>query len=149
MEKIDKITKVDVVNEAQWGKPTGRNYARPTQTDRLHIALNSYEPGVNDELHCHPGSDHTFFVVQGECTMKGLHDGEEYHLKQHQAVHVPPGFFYQLNNTGTERLILYQVSTEPLKKPKIGKVIYGVHTGLKEHLYNPVKSEKQPAEQQQ
>jgi hypothetical protein len=72
--------------------------------------------------------------------MKGLKDGEEYHLKQHQAVHVPPGFFYQLNNTGNERLILYQVSTEPLKKPKIGKVIYGVHTGLKDHLFNPVES---------
>ena len=81
--------------------------------------------------------------------MKGLKDGEEYRLKQHQAVHVPPGFFYQLNNTGTERLILYQVSTEPLKKPKIGKVIYGVHTGLKEHLLNPVISTDAKAEQRQ
>src|SRR5262245_39271895 len=140
MAKIEKITIVDAEKQAEWGKPTGRNYVRPTQTDRCHIALNCYEPGVNDELHCHPGSDHTFFVVQGECTMKGLKDGEEYHLKQHQAVHVPPGFFYQLNNTGTERLILYQVSTEPLKKPKIGKVIYGYHTGLKEHLLNPVQA---------
>ena len=131
MAKIDKITVVDVEKQAQWGRPTGRNYARPTQTDRVHIALNSYEPGVNDELHCHPGSDHTFFVVQGECTMKGLKPDEEFVLKQHQAVHVPAGFFYQLNNTGKERLILYQVSTEPKPRPKIGKVIYGVHTGLK------------------
>ncbi len=60
MPKIEKITIVDVEKQAQWGRPTGRNYARPTQTDRLHIALNSYEAGVNDELHCHPGSDHTF-----------------------------------------------------------------------------------------
>jgi mannose-6-phosphate isomerase-like protein (cupin superfamily) len=129
---------VDVEKQAQWGKPTGRNYVRPTQTDRAHIALNCYEPGVNDELHCHPGSDHTFFVVEGECTMKGLKDDEEFKLTKHQAVHVPAGFFYQLNNTGTGRLILYQVSTEPKPKPKIGKVIYGVHTGLKEHLLNPV-----------
>ena len=138
MEKITKITVVDAEKQAQWGKPTGRNYVRPTQTDRAHIALNCYEPGVNDELHCHPGSDHTFFVVQGECTMKGLKDGEEFHLKQHQAVHVPAGFFYQLNNTGNERLILYQVSTEPKPRPKIGKVIYGVHTSLKDHLFSPV-----------
>ena len=109
MDNIEKITVVDAEKQAQWGKPTGRNYVRPTQTDRAHIALNCYEPGVNDELHCHPGSDHTFFVVEGECTMKG-----------------------------TGRLILYQVSTEPKPKPKIGKVIYGVHTGLKEHLLNPV-----------
>jgi mannose-6-phosphate isomerase-like protein (cupin superfamily) len=129
MAKIDKITVVDAEKQAQWGRPTGRNYARPTQTDRVHIALNSYEPG----------SDHTFFVVQGECTMKGLKEDEVFVLKQHQAVHVPAGFFYQLNNTGKERLILYQVSTEPKPRPKIGKVIYGVHTGLKEHLLNPVK----------
>ena len=63
MDVIKKITVVDAEKQAQWGKPTGRNYVRPTQTDRAHIALNCYEPGVNDELHCHPGSDHTFFVV--------------------------------------------------------------------------------------
>jgi mannose-6-phosphate isomerase-like protein (cupin superfamily) len=133
MDKISKITVVDTEKQAQWGKPTGRNYVRPTQSDRCHIALNCYEP-----LHCHPGSDHTFFVVQGECTMKGLKEDEEFVLTQHQAVHVPAGFFYQLNNTGKERLILYQVSTEPKPRPKIGKVIYGVHTGLKEHLLNPI-----------
>ena len=33
-----------------------------------------------------------------EQLVKGLKDGEEFHLTQHQAVHVPPGFFYQLNN---------------------------------------------------
>src|SRR5262245_59639945 len=89
-------------NRCRYGKtgrlgetPTGRNYVRPTQSDRCHIALNCYEPGVNDEMHCHPGSDHTFFVVEGECTMKGLMDGEEYKLSQHQAVHVPAGWFYQ------------------------------------------------------
>src|ERR1051325_8034893 len=139
MGSISKITVVDTEKQAQWGKPTGRNYVRPTQTERAHIALNCYEPGVNDELHCHPGSDHTFFVVQGECTMKGLKEGEEFHLKQHQAVHVPAGIFYQLNNTGKERLILYQVSTEPKPRPKIAKMMYGVHTGVKEHLVIPLK----------
>jgi hypothetical protein len=45
MESITKITVVDVEKQAQWGKPTGRNYVRPTQTDRAHIALNCYEAG--------------------------------------------------------------------------------------------------------
>ena len=139
MEKLTKPTIVDAEKQAVWGRPTGRNYVRPTQSDRCHIALNCYEPGVNDEMHCHPGSDHTFFFVEGKCTMKWLMNGEEDKLSKHQAGHVPAGWFYQLNNTGSCRLILYQVSTEPNPKPKIGKVIYGVHTSLKEHLLNPVE----------
>lgn len=138
MDKITKTTTIDVEKEARWGRPTGRNYVRVTQTDRCHIALNCYEPGANDEMHCHPGSDHTFFVVEGECTMKGLKEGEEFRLTQHQAVHVPAGYFYQLNNTGPGRLILYQVSTEAKPQPKKGKVIYGIDTSLKEHLLNTV-----------
>jgi len=134
MEKLTSTKVIDAVKEARWDRSTGRNYVRVTGTDRCHIALNCYEPGVNDEMHCHPGSDHTFFVVEGECTIKGLKAGEEYKLTQHQGVHIPAGYFYQLNNTGTERLILYQVSTEPNPRPKIGKVIYGIHTSLKEHL---------------
>ncbi len=85
-------------------------------------------------MHCHPGSDHTFFVVEGEATIKGLKDGEEHTLIQHQGVHIPAGYFYQLNNTGSGRLILYQVSTEANPRPKKGKVVYGIDTGLKEHL---------------
>lgn len=54
MEQISKITVVDAEKQAKWGKPTGRNYVRATHSDRCHIALNCYEPGVNDELHCHP-----------------------------------------------------------------------------------------------
>ena len=138
MESITKIMIVDTEKQAVWGRPTGRNYVRPTQTERAHIALNCYEPGANDEMHCHPGSDHTFLVIEGECTMKGLNESEEYKLTQHQAVHVPAGYFYQLNNTGSGRLILYQVSTEPNPKPKIGKVLYGIDTSLKEHLLEPI-----------
>ncbi len=133
MEKLTDPKVVDAGKETRWGQPTGRNYVRASQTDRCHIALNCYEPGVNDEMHCHPGSDHTFFVVEGECTMKFLKGGEAC-LTQHQGVHVPAGYFYQLNNTGKERLVLYQVSTEPSPRSKITKVLYGIDTSLKEHL---------------
>ena len=133
MEKLTAPKVVDASKETRWGQPTGRNYVRASQTDRCHIALNCYESGVNDEMHCHPGSDHTFFVVEGECTMKFLKGGEA-HLTQHQGVHVPAGYFYQLNNTGEGRLVLYQVSTEANPRPKITKVLYGIDTSLKEHL---------------
>ena len=133
MEKLTAPKVVDANKETRWGQPTGRNYVRASQTDRCHIALNCYESGVNDEMHCHPGSDHTFFVVEGECTMKFLKGGEA-HLTQHQGVHVPAGYFYQLNNTGEGRLVLYQVSTEANPRPKITKVLYGIDTSLKEHL---------------
>jgi len=134
MEKLTATKVIDATKEVRWGRPTGRNYVRLSGTDRCHIALNCYEPGINDEMHCHPGSDHTFFVVEGECTIKGLKSGEEYKLTQHQGVHIPAGYFYQLNNSGAGRLVLYQVSTEPNPRPKKTKVIYGIDTSLKEHL---------------
>jgi len=143
MEKLTDPQVVDVKKAASWGNATGRNHVSCTKTDRSFIALNCYEPGVNDEMHCHPGSDHTFFVVEGECTMKFLKGGEA-RLTQHQAVHVPAGYFYQLNNTGEGRLILYQVSSEPKPRPKKGKVVYGIDTGLKEHLLSGLK--EHPAE---
>ena len=77
MENLKDPQVVDVMKAAHWGNATGRNHVSCTKTDRSFIALNCYEPGVNDEMHCHPGSDHTFFVVEGECTMKGLKEGEE------------------------------------------------------------------------
>jgi len=138
MAKLTAPKVVDVSKETHWGQPTGRNYVRGSQSERCHIALNCYEPGVNDEMHCHPGSDHTFFVVEGECTMKFLKGGEA-RLTQHQAVHVPAGYFYQLNNSGKGRLVLYQVSTEPNPRPKITKVLYGIDTSLKEHLLSGLK----------
>jgi len=138
MDNLTDPKVVDADKEARWGSPTGRNYVGATASERLHIALNCYEPGINDEMHCHPGSDHTFFVVEGECTMKFLKGGEA-RLTQHQGVHVPAGYFYQLNNTGKERLVLYQVSTQPDPRPKKTKVVYGIHTGLKEHLLTGLK----------
>ena len=143
MEKLTGIQTLDAVEQTRWDKSTGRNYVRLTDSDRCHIALNCYEPGVNDEMHCHPGSEHTFFVVEGECTIKGLKDGEEHRLTQHQGVHIAAGYFYQLNNTGKDRLILYQVSTNPNPRPKKGKVIYGIDTSLKEHLLGRL-AEQQP-----
>jgi mannose-6-phosphate isomerase-like protein (cupin superfamily) len=143
MEKPTGIQLVDVNTQTRWDRPTGRNYVRASGTERCHIALNCYEPGVNDEMHCHPGSDHTFFVVEGECTIKGLKDGEEHKLTQHQGVHIPGGYFYQLNNSGSGRLVLYQVSTEANPRPKKTKVIYGIDTGLKEHLLGRL-TEPQP-----
>jgi mannose-6-phosphate isomerase-like protein (cupin superfamily) len=143
MEKLTTIRALDAVKESSWDKPTGRNYVRISGTDRCHIAINCYEPGVNDEMHCHPGSDHTFFVVEGECTIKVLKYGVEHKLTQHQGVHIAAGYFYQLNNTGPGRLILYQVSTEANPRPKITKVVYGIDTSLKEHLLGRL-SEQQP-----
>ena len=72
MDNIKKLTVVDTEKQAHLGQADGTKLRSPHPVDRAHIALNCYEPGVNDEMHCHPGSDHTFFVVEGECTMKGL-----------------------------------------------------------------------------
>jgi len=38
MEKLTKPTIVDTETQAVWGRSTGRNYVRPTQSDRCHRA---------------------------------------------------------------------------------------------------------------
>ena len=134
MAKLTSMQTFDAEKDGKWGGKSGRNYIPISASDRGGVVLNCYDPGTNDEMHCHPGSDHIFFVVEGECTIKGLLDGEEYKLGKHQGVHIPAGHFYQLNNTGTSRLILYQVRTEPDRKPAKAKVIYGLDTTLKGHI---------------
>lgn len=134
MAKLSSMKTFDAERDGKWDGQTGRNYCPVTSSDRSGVVLNCYDPGTNDEMHCHPGSDHIFFVVEGECTVKGLFEGEEIRLARHQGVHIPAGYFYQLNNTGSSRLILYQVRTEPETKPAKAKVIYGLDTTLKGHI---------------
>jgi mannose-6-phosphate isomerase-like protein (cupin superfamily) len=52
-------------------------------------------------MHCH-NADQTFYVIEGECTMR-FPDGGEVVLKPGQAAMITGGSFYQLENAGPNR----------------------------------------------
>jgi len=101
-------------------KPRERgSYIGLTRNKRANIALNYYKPGMRDEMHCHPGSEHIFMVWQGELTIRGINEGEEIKLKPGELVHINAGHYYQLANETDEPTILYQVATVPVKKTPV------------------------------
>jgi len=94
-----------------------QTYVGLSRNRRAHVALNIYPPGRRDEMHCHPGSEHIFLVWEGQLTIRGLNDGEEITLSPGELVHVKSGHYYQLCNDSDADVVLYQVATEPLKRP--------------------------------
>ena len=93
MDSIKKITVVD----AGESRPNGADRRDETtfaQLKPIAPILRSTVMSRESMTSCTviPVPDHTFFVVEGECTMKGLKDDEEFKLTKHQAVHVPAGF---------------------------------------------------------
>ncbi|MPZ13078.1 MAG: cupin domain-containing protein [Chloroflexi bacterium] len=90
------------------------SYIALTRNRRANIALNYYKPGMRDEMHCHPGSEHIFMVWQGELTIRGINPGEEATLKPGELVHIKAGHYYQLANETDQPTVLYQVATAPV-----------------------------------
>ncbi|HEY3118824.1 MAG TPA: cupin domain-containing protein [Chloroflexota bacterium] len=97
------------------------SYIAMTRNKRANIALNYYQPGMRDEMHCHPGSEHIFMVWQGELTIRGINPGEEIKLKPGELVHIKAGHYYQLANETDEPTVLYQVATNPVKPSPISR----------------------------
>ena len=56
-------------------------------------------PGNKDDMHCH-NADQTFYVIEGECTMR-FPDGGSAVLKPGMAALITGGSSYQLENTAT------------------------------------------------
>ena len=73
------------------------------------VVINCYEPGQSDEMHCHPGSEHTFLVWRGKLHVRGIAPGEELTLGPGDFVQIKAGYYYQLHNPGPDQLLLYQV----------------------------------------
>jgi mannose-6-phosphate isomerase-like protein (cupin superfamily) len=120
----EDVTKKQKLTTASWqvanipdnAKPRERgSYIGLTRNKRANIALNYYKPGMRDEMHCHPGSEHIFLVWQGALTIRGINEGEEVTLKPGELVHIKAGHYYQLANETNEPAVLYQVATVPVK----------------------------------
>jgi quercetin dioxygenase-like cupin family protein len=93
-------------------------YVPLTQQDESAVILNCYQPGQADEMHAHPGEEHTFLVWQGKLHLTGVEDGEDVVLGPGQFVHIDANYYYRLHNPGPEPAIYCQFRTLPAKPPK-------------------------------
>ena len=88
------------------------------------VVMNCYEPGQADEMHAHPGSEHTFLVWRGKLHLRGVEDGEELTLGPGDFVQIKAGYYYQLHNPGPEPAVYCQFGTVPAKPPKRNMVFF-------------------------
>ena len=88
------------------------------------VVINCYAPGQADEMHCHPGSEHTFLVWRGKLHVRGIEPGEELTLGPGDFVQIKAGYYYQLHNPGPEPAVYCQFGTVPARPPKKTMVFY-------------------------
>lgn len=74
-------------------------------TRKLHAWVHYYpKPGDHDDMHCH-NADQTFYVIEGECTMR-FPDGGAAVLTPGKAALIRGGSFYRLENSGPGPMIM-------------------------------------------
>jgi quercetin dioxygenase-like cupin family protein len=114
----------NVNDHASFESPTGRNYVLLSSLADSRVVTNCYEEGAADEMHCHPGSDRTFLVWEGQLHLTGVEDGEELTLKRGEFVQIKAGYYYQLHNPGPGRSVYCQFQTVSPNPPKRGTVLF-------------------------
>jgi mannose-6-phosphate isomerase-like protein (cupin superfamily) len=112
------------IPEAVQANANKHSYVQLTDDRYAKVAINVYQPGQKDEMHCHPGSEHLFLVFQGELHIRGLDSGEDVVLKPGEFVHIKQSYYYQLANETDAVTVLYQVATKPAKPPKVHRYSY-------------------------
>jgi len=72
---------------------------------RFHTWLHVYNnPGEIEKMHCH-NADQIFYCIEGECTMH-FPGGAKEVLKPGMVALIPGGSFYELENSGTGKLVM-------------------------------------------
>jgi quercetin dioxygenase-like cupin family protein len=117
-----QVASVD--DNAMWPSPTGRNFIMLSKEKDSRVVINCYDPGASDEMHCHPGSEHTFLVWKGQLHLTGIEDGEDVTLGPGQFVQIAAGYYYRLHNPGTEPAVYCQFGTVPANQPKRTTVLF-------------------------
>jgi quercetin dioxygenase-like cupin family protein len=109
---------------ASFESPTGRNFILLSSMTDSRVVTNCYEEGASDEMHCHPGSEHTFLVWEGQLHIRGIEDGEEMTVGRGSFVQIKAGYYYQLHNPGPGRAVYCQFQTVSPNPPKRGTVLF-------------------------
>jgi len=90
-------------------------------TEDLSIRLKIYAEGGENELHAHPGEDHSFIVLQGQVRFFDP-DGEETVLGANQGIMLPRGNMYWFTAIEGEPLVMLRIGSPNYQKlPEIDR----------------------------
>ena len=109
---------------ARFDSPTGVQRVTVTKYKDCEVAINCYEPGAHDEMHCHPGGDHAFLIWSGKLHITGVESGEDIVAGPGDVIHIKGGYYYKLHNPGPERAIYANFQPTPPNRPKRHTVLF-------------------------
>lgn len=99
----------------------GRTDTPLAATEDLSIRLKIYAEGGENELHAHPGEDHSFIVLQGQVRFFDP-DGEETALVANQGIMLPRGNMYWFTAIKGEPLVMLRIGSPNYQKlPEIDR----------------------------
>ena len=99
----------------------GRTDTPLAATEDLSIRLKIYAEGGENELHAHPGEDHSFIVLQGQVRFFDP-DGEETVLGANQGIMLPRGNMYWFTAIEGEPLVMLRIGSPNYQKlPEIDR----------------------------
>lgn len=99
----------------------GRTDTPLAATEDLSIRLKIYAEGGENELHAHPGEDHSFIVLQGQVRFFDP-DGEETVLGANQSIMLPRGNMYWFTAIEGEPLVMLRIGSPNYQKlPEIDR----------------------------
>ena len=100
----------------------GRTDTPLAATEDLSIRLKIYAEGGENELHAHPGEDHSFIVLQGQVRFYGPED-EETLLGPNQGIMMPKGNMYWFTAVEGEPLVMLRIGSPNYQKlPEIDRI---------------------------
>ncbi|MEX2455505.1 MAG: cupin domain-containing protein [Rhodospirillaceae bacterium] len=93
----------------------GRTDTPLAATEDMSIRLKIYAEGGENELHAHPGEDHSFIVLQGRVRFYDP-DGGETVLGADQGIMLPKGTLYRFTAIEGEPLVMLRIGTPNFRK---------------------------------
>lgn len=109
-QALAENTKPAVFNVAGQLLARGRTDTPLAATEDLSIRLKIYAEGGENELHAHPGEDHSFIVLQGHARFFGP-AGEETVIGPNQGIMLPKGNLYRFFAVEGEPLVMLRIGT--------------------------------------
>jgi mannose-6-phosphate isomerase-like protein (cupin superfamily) len=115
-------TKPTVFNVAGQLLARGRTDTPLAATEDMSIRLKIYAEGGENELHAHPGEDHSFIVLQGSVRFYGP-EKEETVLGPNQGIMLPKGNMYWFTAIPGEPLVMLRIGSPNYQKlPEIDRI---------------------------